>query len=186
MPKNSTHRIAGATLLAFGFSLLLVSWSASRAADAETGVVIGDRVNVRARPLGTAEICCQLKKDDKVEILERREIQTATTNAEIWLRIVLPETATVWVKAELLEKADNQDVVLKRANGRAGPGLAWPSLCILSAKDVVSVRTNATEWVGIVPPRSASGWVAGRLVQKEGQTPSTPPESSTPQTDKSE
>ncbi|MDD2706407.1 MAG: hypothetical protein PHV34_00230 [Verrucomicrobiae bacterium] len=139
------------------------------AEEIELGVMLGDRVNVRARPLGTAEICCQLRKDDLVEILERRSSTAdggGSTNAEEWVRIVLPEQAMVWIQTEFLTDVNGRQVTRKRVNGRAGPGLAWPPLCLLDKEEEVTVRTNAVEWAGVAPSRKASGWVAGRFVGK--------------------
>ena len=138
----------------------------------EMGVVTGDRVNVRARALGTAEICCQLKKDDAVEILERQQIPTIGTNTEEWVRIKLPEQATVWLEAALI---DEKGVTKKRVNGRAGPGLRWPVLGVLPKGEMVVVRTNDTDWAGITPPRATSAWVSGHYIRgEEANIPTAP------------
>ncbi len=127
----------------------------------EMGTVKGSRVNVRARPLGTAEICCQMNKGDSVEILEHRLVQTLGTNTEEWVRIVLPEKATVWVQSSFV---DQDGKVTSKLNGRAGPGLVWPVLCSFAKGDHVSTRTNELDWVGVVPPRTASAWISGHFV----------------------
>src|SRR5688572_20870407 len=93
----------------------------------EMGVIKGDRVNVRGRPSPTGEICCQLNRGNGVEILERRRIQTIGTNTEEWVRIVLPEKANVWIQNSYL---DPQGQVNAKVNGRAGPSLMWPVLCV--------------------------------------------------------
>ena len=123
------------------------------------GTVIGSRVNVRGRPLATAEICCQLEQGDPVEILEKRLVQTVGTNTEEWLRIVLPEKAYVWLQSNLI---DEKKVITTRANGRAGPSLMWPVLCVLSKGESVSVQTNHLDWAGIKPPSHASAWISAR------------------------
>jgi hypothetical protein len=165
--KNMTFPIVPCVALFIGLGMILL------AEELGNGTVAVDRAIVRARPLGTAEICCQLKRDDPVQILERIEVPGTSSNLEGWLRIVLPEKATVWIKSDLLKTEDEQARVLKRVNGRAGPGLNWPSLCILSSNEQVTVRTNATDWVGIVPPKSASGWIAERLIRKDGSPSSS-------------
>jgi len=138
----------------------------------ETGVVTGDRVNVRARPLGTAEICCQMRKGDAVEILERRQVEVIGTNTEEWVRIVLPEKANVWLQSDLV---DEKGMVKSRTNGRAGPGLRWPVLGVLPKGEMVSVRTNATDWVGVAPSRHVSAWVCGLYIRKEDISIQTAP-----------
>ncbi len=132
--------------------------------DVEMGVVTANRLNVRGRPLATAEIACQLKKGDLVEIRERRLVQTVGTNTQMWLRSVLPQQANVWVQSGFLDEKGN---ITARVNGRAGPSLMWPVLCLFSKGDAVNVRTNAQDWVGVVPPRTASAWVAAPFVTNE-------------------
>lgn len=141
---------------------LAALWApALRAQAPEMGTVTGDRVNIRGRPLPTAEICVQTRKGDLVEIYERRLVQTAGTNTEMWVRVGLPSSATVWVQSSFL---DGQGTVTARVNGRAGPSLMWPVVHVFSKGDAVSVRTNVAEWAGITPPRGASGWMAGRFI----------------------
>ena len=130
----------------------------------EMGTLKADRVNIRARPLPTAEICGQLRKGDSVEILEHRSIQITGTNAEEWVRIVLPDSVHVWIQSDLIGE---NNVIAKKANGRAGPGLAWPVLCLFSKGDAVQVRTNAQNWAGVTPPRTASAWIGGRFISTE-------------------
>jgi len=143
---------------------LLVSAQETRT---EMGVITGDRVNVRGRPLATAELCCQLNKGDPVEILERRLVQTTGTNTEEWVRIVLPEKAHVWLQSSLVEKG----AVTTRANGRAGPSLMWPVLCVWSKGDMVNVQTNHLDWVGVTPSRNASAWVYGHYIHGSRASP---------------
>ncbi len=125
------------------------------------GTVTADRVNIRGRPLPTAEICAQTRKGDLAEIYERRLIQTVGTNTEMWVRVGLPPSATVWLQSSFL---DEKNVVTARVNGRAGPSLMWPVIHVFSKGDTVAVRTNSAEWAGISPPRGASGWMAGRFI----------------------
>jgi hypothetical protein len=130
----------------------------------EFGSITGSRVNVRGRPLDTAEICCQLSKGSLVEIVERRLVQTMGTNTEEWVRIILPEKALVWIQSSYV---DPENKVTTRVNGRAGPSLMWPVLCVFSPGDIVQPRTNNVDWIGISPPRSATAWVSGDYVARE-------------------
>ncbi len=130
----------------------------------EIGILTGDRVHVRGRPLPTAEICCQMSKGDSAQILERRLVQTVGTNTEEWVRIVLPEKVNVWLQTDLVK----ENVVIKnKVNGRAGPSLMWPVLCVFSKGDPVNVRTNQLEWIGVAPPPHASAWISGRYIRSE-------------------
>lgn len=141
--------------------LPVLSAGALRAQAPEMGTVTADRVNIRGRPLPTAEICVQTRKGDLVEVYERRLVQTVGTNAEMWVRVGLPASATVWLQSSFL---DEKGTVTARVNGRAGPSLMWPVVHVFARGDAVAVRTNAAEWAGVTPPRGASGWMAGRFI----------------------
>lgn len=139
----------------------------------EAGTVKGDRVNVRARPNATAEICCQMNRGDAVSVLERRLAPGIGTNMEEWVRVVLPEKATVWVQSTFVRE---EGEITTKVNGRAGPGLNWPVLCLFAKGDHVTVRTNVVDWTGIVPPPTASAWIFGRYVeQAAGEAPPDAP-----------
>ena len=142
----------------------------------EKGTITGDRVNVRGRPLGTAEICCKLDKGDPVEIFERRLIQITGSNTEEWVRIVLPEKANVWLQSRFIDQSGA--IVSNRVQGRAGPSLMWPVLCQFLKGDVVQARTNQLDWVGVKPPRDASAWVSGHYVASETAAAPAKPKSS--------
>jgi len=151
--------------IALGGAFLLACFRlVAEQAAIEQGWITGDRVNVRGRPLPTAELCCQLEKGDPVEIIERRLVQIAGANTEEWVRIVLPQNATVWVQSGLVSNQLDQATITTRANGRAGPSLMWPVLCVYSKGDSVTIKTNHADWVGVVPTRNASAWVSGRYV----------------------
>lgn len=139
----------------------------------EMGTVTANNVNVRARPIGTGEICCQLSKGESAEVLERRDTPAVgTTNAQEWVRITMPEKATVWLQSDLL---DSQGNLKAKANGRAGPSLMWPVVCTLTKGEGVNVRTNTLDWTGIVPPSNASAWIAGKFLKTEVVDVPTPP-----------
>lgn len=144
--------------------LIVVGTVLAEEQKAEMGTLKGDRVNIRARPLPTAEICGQLHKGDSVEIIERRSIQITGANAEEWVRIVLPESVNVWIQSGLIGE---NGLITKKVNGRAGPGLTWPVLCLFSKGNTVQARTNTLDWVGVAPPRTASAWIAGRFIASE-------------------
>ena len=157
----------------FHFSLFFIMGIfLAHAGDDSVGVITGSRVNVRGRPLPTAELCCQLSKGDLVQILERKQVAVIGTNTEEWVRIVLPDKATVWLQSDL---ADEDGVVKKRAQGRAGPSLMWPVLCTLEKNQQVHVRTNEVNWIGIEPPPNASAWISGLLVTNHTEEIPTAP-----------
>jgi hypothetical protein len=147
------------TLALLGFVAL--SPLALRAEGPEMGTVTGDRVNIRGRPLPTAEICAQARQGDLVEIYERRLVQTAGTNTEMWVRVGLPASSTVWLQASFVGP---DGAATARVNGRAGPSLMWPVVHVFAKGDAVAVRTNSAEWAGVAPPRGATGWISGRFV----------------------
>ena len=162
---NLRHLLLVAMLF---LSLVLMAQDDSQ----EMGVITGSRVNVRGRPLGTAEVCCQLKKGDEVKILERRLVQTTGTNTEEWVRIVLPEKAVVWLQTAFLTE---DGAVTSKVNGRAGPGLMWPVLCVFSKGYEVTLQTNHLEWTGVIPPPTASAWISGRYVRNQSDEPPAVP-----------
>lgn len=166
-------------LFSIMIGLAFIGILAAQSEQVEMGIIKGDRLNIRARPLGTAEICGQLHKGDHVEILERRLVQIAeSTNTEEWIRITLPETCNVWVQSSYLDK-DHK--AASKINGRAGPSLMWPVLGLFAKGDILQVRTNELDWVAVAPPRNASAWVAGRFVTSQMMDiPTAPVKQETP------
>ena len=163
--------------LLLALCLPVLSAAVLRAQAPEMGTVTGDRVNIRGRPLPTAEICVQTRKGNLVEVYERRLVQTVGTNTEMWVRVGLPASATVWLQSSFL---DDKGAVTARVNGRAGPSLMWPVVHVFSKGDAVSVRTNSAEWAGITPPPGASGWMAGRFITNSTLNIPTAPAAQSP------
>ena len=163
--------------LLLALCLPVLSAAGLRAQAPEMGTVTGDRVNIRGRPLPTAEICVQTRKGDLVEVYECRLIQTVGTNAEMWVRVGLPASATVWLQSSFV---DDKGAVTARVNGRAGPSLMWPVVHVFSKGDAVAVRTNSAEWAGITPPHGASGWIAGRFITNSTLNIPTAPAAQSP------
>jgi uncharacterized protein YgiM (DUF1202 family) len=146
----------GFCICLFGGSLILAEGE-----KATTGIVTAGHLNIRGRPLNTAELCGQLEKGDMVQILERKMIPSIGNTSEEWVRIVLPEKSTVWVQSNFIGEGGT---IQHFTDGRAGPSPMWPVLCKFTKGDVVNVKTNHNEWSGIVPPPSASAWVSGLFV----------------------
>lgn len=62
------------------------------------GISIGDRVNVRKSPSKSSAIVCQINKNDKVEILDKQEVEE-----DFWYNINFEENKNVWVSSRFIE-----------------------------------------------------------------------------------
>lgn len=138
-----------------------------------TAVVTGNRVNVRGRPLGTAERCCQLDEGEKVTVLDSTFTPDGAGKSDEWVRVVMPEKATVWVRSSFVGEGN---VINAKVTGRAGSSLMWPIICNLNKGDKVNVRTNHLDWTGIVPPPTAWAFISSRFLSNvvEASSVSTP------------
>jgi SH3-like domain-containing protein len=110
--------------------------------------VLRDRVNMRARPDGTAEVVGQLSSGAVVTVVQV---------AEEWVGVRPPGGTGLWVN-----RAFVQDGVAttSRLKVRAGPGLAYPDVGVLDAGAVVTVRTQLVDWLQIDAPTSSVLWVS--------------------------
>lgn len=115
-------------------------------ASQEAGVV-GDRVNLRARPLEDAEVLGQVNQGARLTVL----------NVEgDWAEVQAPTNVGVWIKngfvADGLVKAD-------KVNVRSGPGVSYRSVGVLRSGTAVQVKETRGEWVCMAPPPGISVWI---------------------------
>ncbi len=146
--------------------LLLVAFSCGLAADAAQKVVVtADRVNLRAKPVMTAEVVTQVSSSD---VLVLRSLD----DAEEWVEVAPPAHADMWVHHKLVQ---GSEVLVPNVNVRAGPGENHAILGKLSPGDVIQQRGELGDWIKIAPPTSASLWVSASLVKLPEPPPPPPP-----------
>ncbi|MBI3322788.1 MAG: SH3 domain-containing protein [Candidatus Omnitrophica bacterium] len=152
-------------------AVLLLSSPRARAEEPPfRGLVTGDRVHVRAGPGLSYEILFSLDKRARVEVVAREGD---------WYGVRLPEGTRLYVHRSLVEFTGEQGRVLKdRVQVRAGPGVTYSRLAVLSKGEVLRVASAEGDWVGIHPPESCRGWIHQGYVTYLEPTGSTAGETS--------
>lgn len=116
------------------------------------GVVSATTLNVRVRPATKYTAVAKLVKGDKVRVLRYEKD---------WYEIVAPEKSSVWISASLVENG----FVVKRANLRSGPSVAFSSYRVVDPGEKVSVVDSTREkWLRIAPPRGLTAWVSAKYI----------------------
>ncbi|HDL77883.1 MAG TPA: SH3 domain-containing protein, partial [Lentisphaerae bacterium] len=78
-----------------------------------TGIITGDRVNLRSRPGPKGEVVAQLSKNTRVRV---RSVQGD------WLEVVPPQSVDLWVHSAFVS---NGVVTVRTLNVRAGPSINY-------------------------------------------------------------
>lgn len=121
--------------------------------------VIGERVNLRARPIADSEVVAQAGQGD---------VLTVIRSESDWLAVQAPTNAGVWLKADLVKDG----VVLSdRLNVRCGPGLSYRDVGGVRKGDRVVISETRGEWLRILPPEGVVVWVSRRLVAPANEGP---------------
>lgn len=115
--------------------------------------VVGERVNLRARPALEAEVVGQVSEGSEL---------TAKTLGDEWVEVVPPASVDLWVHQEFLE---GNTVKAKLLKVRAGPGINYSVVGSLTRGEAVEVRGTFNEWVKIAPPASCSLWISRKYVE---------------------
>jgi len=149
------------------FILLLICSNALNLGAAETATgqypytaeVTAYDVNVRAGSSLNYEIMTRLSKGDL--ILVKGEWRD-------WYKIRLPEGVLCWVYADLVDEGGF--VKRNRVNVRSGAALKYNVMCQLPRDEKISIVKTSPDgkWLGIVPPKDASGWVYKKFLRKKG------------------
>mgnify|MGYP003794115427 CR=1 FL=1 len=116
--------------------------------------VLGDRVNLRARPRAEAEVAGQVHTGT---ILESRGEEGD------WIQVAAPPDIGLWVIESYVKDGR---VVPRRLNVRAGAGINYPAVGMMNQGDPVTVRKKVGEWLEIAPPPSATLWISRTLVRE--------------------
>ena len=145
--KTIHAMLAGAALCATAVSTL----------PAQTPVrVTADNVNLRAKPMLTAEVVAQARYNDQ---LVAREI-----GAE-WVEVLAPAAVDLWVSKEFVQQPQNT-IGTQRVNVRAGPSINYNVVATLSLGDPVEPRgEEIQEWMKIAPPPSAYLWISREFLE---------------------
>jgi SH3-like domain-containing protein len=131
--------------------------------------VKGDNVNVRSRPSTTAEVVAQLRKGDRVEVVETKRV-TEAGKAREWACIQLPATAKCFVSAKYVKDGTvSEDAVYVRC----GAGTNFKDVAKLAKGTKVEAVKTTGEWTQIKPTAQCQGWVAAEFL--EGAAAPLPP-----------
>lgn len=140
---------------------LMVFIAGTTAGRAEMGIVKGDRLNIRAQAKSNAEVITQLNTGDRVTILEKKTVPYGSRSMT-WLKIALPEKATVWVKGDFVK-----DGVVKadKLNVRSGAGVNFSIVGLARRGDKVEIIRTLADWHEIRPLPGCHGWVSSDYVE---------------------
>jgi len=147
------------------FLLALLAAGTLGAPAEETAIVKDKRVNVRGQATLNSEVVTQLKKDEKVTVLEEIPVAKPKKGEPAsWLRIALPANTPVWVNSQFIT---NQTITVKKLNVRAGPGENFSVVARLEQGAKVKEIRTVENWMEIEAPAGASAYIASDLVIRE-------------------
>jgi uncharacterized protein YgiM (DUF1202 family) len=139
-----------------------------------TAVVTGDRVNVRAQAALSGEVITQLRRGERVTVLEEINVPQAKEGEPAqWTRIALPANTPVWIHGEFVDPA-TKTITASRLNVRAGPGENFSVVARLDRGATVKEIRTVNQWMEIEPPQGAQAFVAANFLAKESAAPSEP------------
>jgi len=115
--------------------------------------VIGDRVNVRARPNADSEIVTQLALNEDVVVIEEQPG---------WTKIKAPLHSKCWVQSNFIE---NGMINKESVNLRCGPGTAYPVLVQMPKGTPVKTLEIFNDWTKIEPPVDFGVWVSAQYLE---------------------
>lgn len=126
-----------------------------------TGVITGNRVNVRAGSEKSFEVICQLNQGEEVNIIER---------SNKWYKIELPRKALVYVHKTNVDRKDSAGVVKEdKSNVRAAATESSSIVGRLNKGANVKVLKEYLDWYEIEAPQGSFGWVHSDFVREKGQ-----------------
>lgn len=126
--------------------------------------VIGNNVNLRARPDLQAEVVGQV---DRGTILQRK------SDTDAWVEVIPPDHIEFWVHRDFIETGE---VAAPRLNVRSGPGINYSVVTTIERGTRVREREQFSDWIGIDAPAGASVWITSDLVEPFGPAPTPQPE----------
>jgi SH3-like domain-containing protein len=142
------------SLIATGLILAALTALAADPAGAVKVKVLKNNVNLRAKPVPTAEVVGQVSANDVL-------ISKSMNNE--WVEVMPPTNVDLWILGDYVKK----DVVQSRqkVNVRSGPSINFAIVGQLASGERVTPRGKMTEWIKIDPPETCSVWVSRPLVE---------------------
>ena len=155
-PTNSTRRLSGVAK-----DVVLPSPA--------TGTVKNDSLNVRSEPNWNSDLLTHLHHGQSVTVFEQITLAKPKPNEPTnWARIALPTNAAVWVAAQYIDT--NTMTVSRRVNVRGGPSDVFTVVSRLEKGAPVVVVAHRPDWLQIMPPTNAFGYVAAEYLTMEPVT----------------
>lgn len=144
-------------------SVLLAGGVLAEAKGAE-GVVLNERVNVRARPSLVSEVICQLNTGSRVQILDSIRSKNAQPGEpKEWYRIQVPAQATLWVSSQYIDP-DTHAVTASRLNVRVGRGTNFSVVGRIERNTIVKPIRSLAGWTAIQPLPGTEAYLAVEFV----------------------
>jgi uncharacterized protein YgiM (DUF1202 family) len=129
--------------------------------------VIASNVNVRGQAKLNSEVITKVTKGQSVTVLEEVDLKkSGPDEPSAWAKIILPETAHVWVNAPFID-ATNKTVLPKRLKLRGGPSENYSVLGFLKQGDPVKEVSTKGDWIEIEAPAEASAFVAAQYLRQD-------------------
>lgn len=141
-------------------TVLMLALPAVEAADEVR--VLGNRVNLRAKPDLQTEVVGQVNRGDRLKV---------KSITEEWVEVAPPPSIQFWVHRDFV---DGNEVAPPRLNVRAGPGINYSVVAVIERGDRVQPTGEFAEWISIEPPPSASIWITRELVEEIRPPPVRP------------
>jgi len=118
--------------------------------------VIGERVNMRAKPRLNAEVVAQAHYDDQL---------TAYEIGKEWIEVAPPEAVNLWISKKFVQEPQNT-IGANRVNVRAGPSINYNIVDTLSLGDPVVPRgEEIQDWIKIAPTPDSRVWIHRDFVE---------------------
>ncbi|MBI1841057.1 MAG: SH3 domain-containing protein [Verrucomicrobia bacterium] len=131
--------------------------------------VTQEKVNVRSRPAADSEVVARLKSKDTVNILEEVTAKKAGPGEPSrWAKIAWPESASVWVFADFLDRSAST-VKVAKLNLRSGPSENHSVVGVLEKGAAVKKLEAKGDWWKISPPETCVAYVAASLLAQKPQ-----------------
>ena len=111
--------------------------------------VLGDRVNLRARPVPDAEVVGQVMSGDLL-------VATAPISTQEWVQVQAPPSLDLWIYSELVRDGH---IAVNQAQVRGGPGVQFKRVGGLDQGTPVEIRGVAGDWTRIAPPAGCFLWI---------------------------
>lgn len=145
------------------WTILTVLMLALPAVEAANEVrVIGNRVNLRAKPDLQTEVVGQVNRGDRL---------TVKSMTDEWVEVAPPSSIQFWVHSDFI---DGDEVAPPRLNVRAGPGINYSVVAVIERGQRVRPTGEFAEWLSIEPPSAASIWITRELVEEIRPPPVRP------------